>query len=1302
MSKSWRGPSQEWRNRISSWEGSSMYKPAPDTGKVNNSFEKEAQGFINSLPISVRGALSDEALNALYSYSYNVGVGNFRKRVLPTLQAYVSGKASAQDVASHMYGTNDSKYKGLQNRRSYEREAFLRGTGNAVNNQSYKGYNKYTPTASPFTSTLGKLSAFSPKNSDGYTLPKVGNDANSYWYSYTAMPELKETREDSPTVVEYAPMFSTNTNVNTGSDYLNTIYKEQLEKMQDNVNQDLNTYVQQQDALDRFNAQMASLETPSQGNNIFAYGGEMDYRGEDDKVPISQNLAQEILSAYTPVEESDKSDAMLSIAKNISDIVKNEYNPEVLQSKEPQKIDDIPVSVSDTIQKKNKVVKPSKPAAVNTPKPTKLIVGPRANTLNKEVADIYEKKLGRPIERADDGSVQAVMTEDGEILGTAPALQLHEAEVSIMPYKDLKALVEAASKDDNAAVRLNTYLAEHAGNIGDDMLAPDGILGKHGITREKLNTLQMYYDDPYLRHSASGNFYFNPNAGTLRSIMRSERLAEQGLLNFVRGARGGLGVVTGGTSEMLLGGLGYGGTYLLSKFATDKGSTANKIFNGLNTMFSATDPVGAVGAKASGLLSKADLDKDSYIGNALASGIAGASYMKGPWYARAAVGLASALGAAGMQYFEQEQDNPLAGTAIAALLPAIAMVATNSKVMTPATSVREVSKTAAPAKAALNYASGVGGNVLMDTGLRFGVDKLADSLGLEGAEKMGFVNATIGAVSTSPYVVSKAHRYAATGLKTWSPVSEGINNVYISSGGMGSPLVVKRLRQDPEAHKWIYNGTADSGKNWSSKTKISETYSVPENFVYKDHEGNDVRVAGRKELDQQAKQINNTREDLTFDTTAPLWDLQTGKIQIKSGQTIHYKDADVTQYTPQPGELFSDRGTVLLVKPKTVKNKDVATTTIGIDPKPQDTNTVKSNLIAQGYTEASTNVMGVRNVDRAVTKGTYTKVDPATGNTSTGHVDFNAQGSLAQVSRYKHPTDSSQDVLVISRRDLMQPGADRPVYAQGNSAGETASAAQALKVNNQAEFVERYVPKAEKGKTEKKSYTRDEVDAIIAQMEQDVSGEVTVYRTRLDMLRAKGPNRLKHKKQMTKGIDFDFKEVGKKELIDGKEVETFTKTQVQNYLKKVQKGIKANIETEVAPNFSGNLSLNRLARKTGNALGHRVVLDLGSTSFTKKDVVAKLKQLKTQEASITKGEGKFALDIQSQEFLSTLYAKQENGEGNYNLVKNPDTGVVSLKEGAPKKITMSKEEALSLGAELDKGAADDLNLVRTLIAFAES
>lgn len=73
--------------------------------------------------------LTSQQLDALYSYGYNVGMGNLKKRVLPSLQAYVNGQATAKDVAKKMTATRDSELRGLRRRRTWERNLFA-GEGN--------------------------------------------------------------------------------------------------------------------------------------------------------------------------------------------------------------------------------------------------------------------------------------------------------------------------------------------------------------------------------------------------------------------------------------------------------------------------------------------------------------------------------------------------------------------------------------------------------------------------------------------------------------------------------------------------------------------------------------------------------------------------------------------------------------------------------------------------------------------------------------------------------------------------------------------------------------------------------------------------------------------------------------------------------------------------------------------------------------------------------------------------------------------------------------------------------------------
>lgn len=106
-------PSSRIKKQISNWEGSSM--------KTNRSFEAEAKDFNAALPKGATNKLTQEQLDGLYSYSYNVGAGNFRKRVNPVLTRYLAGQATIQDVQRSMWASKDSQLRGLAKRRNAER-----------------------------------------------------------------------------------------------------------------------------------------------------------------------------------------------------------------------------------------------------------------------------------------------------------------------------------------------------------------------------------------------------------------------------------------------------------------------------------------------------------------------------------------------------------------------------------------------------------------------------------------------------------------------------------------------------------------------------------------------------------------------------------------------------------------------------------------------------------------------------------------------------------------------------------------------------------------------------------------------------------------------------------------------------------------------------------------------------------------------------------------------------------------------------------------------------------------------------
>lgn len=129
-------PSESIKKRITNWEGSSM--------RTNRSFQAEANDFNRVIPSSIRSKLSQQQLDALYSYGYNVGMGNLKERVVPTLIAYTKGKASKEDVQRSMWASRDNELRGLTTRRNIERSLFggnyqtvFTGTGGTPHNYGY-------------------------------------------------------------------------------------------------------------------------------------------------------------------------------------------------------------------------------------------------------------------------------------------------------------------------------------------------------------------------------------------------------------------------------------------------------------------------------------------------------------------------------------------------------------------------------------------------------------------------------------------------------------------------------------------------------------------------------------------------------------------------------------------------------------------------------------------------------------------------------------------------------------------------------------------------------------------------------------------------------------------------------------------------------------------------------------------------------------------------------------------------------------------------------------------------------------
>lgn len=114
------------RSRIAKYEGKAMTGAIdPLSGKwdKNRSFEAEDASFYAALPESIREKVlaNPDLADNLYSYSYNVGAGNFKKRVVPILERYYQGKATVGDIERSMWASGDAKLRGLRTRRTEEK-----------------------------------------------------------------------------------------------------------------------------------------------------------------------------------------------------------------------------------------------------------------------------------------------------------------------------------------------------------------------------------------------------------------------------------------------------------------------------------------------------------------------------------------------------------------------------------------------------------------------------------------------------------------------------------------------------------------------------------------------------------------------------------------------------------------------------------------------------------------------------------------------------------------------------------------------------------------------------------------------------------------------------------------------------------------------------------------------------------------------------------------------------------------------------------------------------------------------------
>lgn len=243
-------PSESIKKRITNWEGSSM--------RTNRSFQAEANDFNRVIPSSIRSKLSQQQLDALYSYGYNVGMGKLKKRVLPTLTNYVQGKASNEDVQKSMWASKDNELRGLTTRRNIERSLFggkyqtvFTGTGGTPHNYGY--------TATTNTNR---------SSSNPYQIQNEEWQGKNYLGAYKGLQLSMNNIMGKTKETDIDDLFSTGTGPTISMDNLLSIGNNNVAPVQPD-------YSYAKSLLSDFDSDLNS--------NIFAEGGNLSYIDADNR-----------------------------------------------------------------------------------------------------------------------------------------------------------------------------------------------------------------------------------------------------------------------------------------------------------------------------------------------------------------------------------------------------------------------------------------------------------------------------------------------------------------------------------------------------------------------------------------------------------------------------------------------------------------------------------------------------------------------------------------------------------------------------------------------------------------------------------------------------------------------------------------------------------------------------------------------------------------------------------------------------------------------------------------------------------
>jgi LysM repeat protein len=469
-------PSKQWQNRISAWEGSSMYKPAPDTGRVNRSFEAERKDFINSLPKKALNKLSQESLDALYSYSYNVGAGNFRKRVVPVLNKYLDGKASAEEVARNMYATKDRQLRGLQKRRRFERNAFYKGeTGKNLTGKAYEDLSPLQTAYNRSKSFSNYIPTKNQYNSTEELNPSIQN-VDPQTFIDTIQKQVKEAN--------YGESFLKN--VDSNNSYLNSIYNSSINEERQNINNEIvdNEIVKYLSVLDNNNTVNIGNDTNENGN-LFAEGGSTYTVKKGDNL---WDIAQKNNIPLQSLIENNQSNNQINFNQRISNFSSDGdvgYN-----------IEDA-ANIFHAVKEDNADIKKLKELKATGQWDSKY------DKLPKEYVNMLYSNGTIPIvQNANTGLFQPIKRANSTYTVTFPNFkrinrELKELEEAKENYeknsssKDEKLLQELGEKVSNAKAKVlanyNLFSSEKLGKEFNEKVA------KLGITSKDIDNAKFYY-----------------------------------------------------------------------------------------------------------------------------------------------------------------------------------------------------------------------------------------------------------------------------------------------------------------------------------------------------------------------------------------------------------------------------------------------------------------------------------------------------------------------------------------------------------------------------------------------------------------------------------------------------------------------------------------------------------------------------------------------------------------------------------------------------------------------------------------